>query len=359
VRAELRRREAELSRRVVRDAACVFATCVGAAHLVATSNRGQNNTNSRSRSSSHDDDDDAALFDVVVLDEAAQALEIAAWIPLAMAKRAVLAGDHKQLPPTVKADAAVGVLGRTLFERLVGFGKTATSTTGIRTVLLDTQYRMHPDICEWASVASYGGLLCADASVVARAPITSLTSGEALPALLAIDTAGEGLADDAGDDDEPHSKEHGVHSVANAGEAEVVARHVRRLIRKHGLAPSAVCVIAPYNAQVQALRDRLPPTVEAKTVDGYQGGERDAVVLSLTRSNRHRRIGFLADDRRLNVAVTRAKRHLCVVGDSDTVRTSPMIASLLDHIENKGEYRCLGDAFDDDVEDYDDEDAYG
>ena len=102
----------------------------------------------------------------------------------------------------------------------------------------------------------------------------------------------------------------------------------------------SVCAssVAPYHAQVTLLRTMLPHAVDCKTVDGYQGGERDAVVLSLTRSNAHRVVGFLADERRLNVAVTRARRHVCVVGDSDTVRASPFIAALLDHVATVGDY---------------------
>ena len=239
--------------------------------------------------------------------------------------RAILAGDHRQLPPTVKCDGiAAEVLGRTLFERLMEDRRPGCSER--RSVLLTTQYRMHGDICAWASAASYGGRLEAAPVCVGRDLYEDyLTSNDdAIAVMVHVDTCGLGL-----DDDSSGAEEHGAHSVGNEGEARVVVKHVELLL-KRGMAPGNICVVAPYHAQVTLLRTLLPPAIDCKTVDGYQGGERDAVVLSLTRSNPHRVVGFLADERRLNVAVTRARRHVCVVGDSDTVRASPFIAALLD-----------------------------
>ena len=298
VRAEVRRRERDLASRLVLTSRVVFATCTGAAHL------------HNYLKHTGDDVDDTEKFDVVVVDEAAQATEIACWIPLLLGKRAVLAGDHKQLAPTVKA-AKASCLAVTLFERLLPSHPS---------VLLKTQYRMHQFISDWASGASYRHELV-------PAPSVAEDVIPGVPVLLVIDHAGHDFFDDSDDSNK---------SISNDREADIVAKHVTRLLTH--LPPSDICVIAPYNAQVQALRDRLPDGVDAKTVDGYQGGERDAVVLSLTRSNEKKIIGFLDDDRRLNVAVTRAKRHLCVVCDSDTVRASPLIASLLDHIGDHGDY---------------------
>ena len=311
VRAEVRRREGELLTRLVGATRVVFATNAGAARREICEER----------------------FDLVVVDEAAQALEASCWIPLLKGDRAILAGDHKQLPPTVKCDGIEAeLLGRTLFERLMEDKRPGCNER--RSVLLTTQYRMHGDICAWASAASYGGLLEA-APVCVRRDLYQdyLTNDEdRLGVMVHVDTCGLGL-----DDDSSGAEEHGAHSVGNEGEARVVVKHVELLL-KRGMAPGHICVVAPYHAQVTLLRTMLPADVDCKTVDGYQGGERDAVVLSLTRSNPHRVVGFLADERRLNVAVTRARRHVCVVGDSDTVRASPFIAALLDHVATVGDY---------------------
>jgi len=313
LRAELRAREKKLAKQVVIDSRVIFATCVGAARL--------------------HDDPETNKFDVIVIDEAAQAPEITSWIPLLLGKRAILAGDHKQLAPTVKSDRAA-LLRHTLFDRLVDKCPTA---------LLTTQYRMHALISDWASHASYRGLLV-PASEIAYCTIPNL------PVLRVIDTAGAGFCDDSSSQNTFQSSEGAVRiknsSIANPQEAEIVVYQVRQLIYHHKLPPTEVCIISPYNAQLAAIRDclhrRLPEdkahAVDVKTVDGYQGGERTAIVISLTRSNERREIGFLADERRFNVACTRAKRHLCLICDSDTVRTSPFIASLLDHIEEHGDY---------------------
>ncbi|KAH8049374.1 ATP-dependent 5'-3' RNA helicase [Aureococcus anophagefferens] len=282
--------------------------------------------------------DDAPPFDLVVVDECAQALEISCWIPLLRGKRAVLAGDHRQLAPTVKCDdgdptnAPAALLKATLFERLMDDRRPGRGEAHI-SLLLATQYRMHGDISEWASAATYDGRLRAAPSCVAR----DLYAGSFLPPpvnpddairpMVHVDTAGLGFFDDSDAKTRGDADEHGAASVANPREAAVVASHVALLLAA-GLDAAQICVIAPYNAQVAALRGALEGTgVEARTVDGYQGGERDAVVLSLTRSNEARAVGFLADERRLNVAVTRARRHVAVVCDADTVRSSPFIAA--------------------------------
>ena len=307
----MRRREGELLTRLVGATRVVFATNAGAARREICEER----------------------FDLVVVDEAAQALEASCWIPLLKGDRAILAGDHKQLPPTVKCDGIEAeLLGRTLFERLMEDKRPGCNER--RSVLLTTQYRMHGDICAWASAASYGGLLEAAPVCVRRDLYQDYLANDEdrLGVMVHVDTCGLGL-----DDDSSGAEEHGAHSVGNEGEARVVVKHVELLL-KRGMAPGHICVVAPYHAQVTLLRTMLPADVDCKTVDGYQGGERDAVVLSLTRSNPHRVVGFLADERRLNVAVTRARRHVCVVGDSDTVRTSPFIAALLDHVATVGDY---------------------
>ncbi|KAJ1457780.1 P-loop containing nucleoside triphosphate hydrolase protein [Pelagophyceae sp. CCMP2097] len=323
VRGELRARESALVSALLRGTNVVFCTNVGA--------------NSRLLD---DVEKHQGKFDLVVVDEAAMALEVACWIPLLRGRRACLAGDHKQLAPTIKVGDAASkkVLEATIFERLIEDRRPVWRDVAI---LLDTQYRMHGDICGWASKASYGGrLVSANVCVARDVAALGLPKGGAAapPPMVVIDHAGCGYDDDG---DAKDGKEHGAASIANAQEAAVVVQHVESLLAC-GLRPQQICVIAPYNAQVAELRVRLEPLgVDARTVDGYQGGERDAVVLSLTRSNAQKCVGFLGENRRLNVAVTRARRHVAIICDSETVRSDKFIAALLDHAERVGEYRSV------------------
>lgn len=269
-------------------------------------------------------------FDLVVLDEAAQALEAASWMPLLLGKRAVLAGDHCQLPPTVHSEAAArGGLATTLFERIASspIGPTVTR-------MLTTQYRMHESIQGWSNATFYGGRLRPAESVRAhRLPdLDGVQETEATaPPLLFLDTAGCGHDESEGDDDG---------SRHNAGEAAVVAKHVALLLEA-GVQPTQIAVVTPYSAQVRLLRERLSGVagLEIGTVDGLQGREKEAVVLSLVRSNERGEVGFLAELRRLNVATTRARRQLCVVADSATLSQHEAIAALVERLQQDGEHR--------------------
>lgn len=130
-------------------------------------------------------------------------------------------------------------------------------------------------------------------------------------------------------------------SHKNEKEAAVVCAHIQELL-KTGLREQEIAVITPYNGQKELLQEHLReqyPHIDIKSVDGFQGGEREAVVMSLVRSNERREVGFLADTRRINVAITRARRHVAIVGDSDCVSTDPFISGLLDHISMHGEHR--------------------
>jgi ATP-dependent RNA/DNA helicase IGHMBP2 len=304
-----------------------------------------------------------AAFDLVVIDEAAQAIEASCWIPILLGKRVVLAGDHKQLPPTIKsAKAAAGVVGTTLVDRVVAlYGDKVTR-------LLSIQYRMHQLISDWASREMYEGRLLADASVASRrmlqiesvraaAEAAGLAEVDSpvLQTLVLIDTAGCGLdeAEEGAEEDEPpvaqqqqqqqqqqrkdrDSTEQQSGSKFNRGEAEIVGKHVTELVAA-GVDQDEIAVITPYNAQVHLLRAMLLerfPKIEVRSVDGFQGREKEAVVLSLVRSNPKGNVGFLGDDRRLNVAVTRAKRHVCVVCDSETLaasRPGSFLARMVDY----------------------------
>ncbi|XP_048581003.1 DNA-binding protein SMUBP-2 isoform X2 [Nematostella vectensis] len=279
-------------------------------------------------------------FDLVVIDEAAQALEASCWIPLLRAPRCILAGDHHQLPPTIiSPKAAKDGLEVTLMERVV-------HQLGEKVVhMLTTQYRMHEAIMKWSSDQLYNGRLDAHVSVATHLlcdlPNIRNTDETRLP-LLMIDTAGCDVLEMEVEDEL---------SKGNEGEADIVTAHVTALIDA-GLNPRDIAVIAPYNLQVELLRQRLSPShpaVEVKSVDGFQGREKEAVILSLVRSNSRGEVGFLAEDRRINVAITRARRHLAIICDSETVSHHPFLRSLVDYMSEKGEVRSAVDYLTDHV----------
>ena len=268
-------------------------------------------------------------FDRVIIDEAAQALEAACWIPMRHADRVVLAGDHHQLPPTILSPQADrDGLSRTLFERLAEQPGTAAAGR-----MLTVQYRMHERIMGWSSATFYDGRLAAAPSVASHrlVDLDGVTTNEWTDEPLCfVDTAGCGHEETAEQDEA---------SRHNPGEAELVVRIVQDLLDA-GVAARDVAVITPYNAQVQRLRERLPdPDLEIGTVDGLQGREKEACVVSLVRSNDRGEVGFLAELRRLNVALTRARRHLTVVGDSATIASDAGLCALVDHLQAHGCYR--------------------
>ncbi|XP_029812188.1 DNA-binding protein SMUBP-2 [Suricata suricatta] len=277
-------------------------------------------------------------FDMVVIDECAQALEASCWIPLLKARKCVLAGDHRQLPPTVVSPrAAAGGLGRSLMERLA----EELGASAVRT--LTVQYRMHQAIMRWASEALYQGQLTAHPSVAGHLlrdlPGVAATEETGIPLLL-VDTAGCGLFELEEEDEQ---------SKGNPGEVRLVSLHVQALVGA-GVRASDIAVITPYNLQVDLLRQSLAlkhPELEIKSVDGFQGREKEAVVLSFVRSNRKGEVGFLAEDRRINVAVTRARRHVAVVCDSRTVTNHAFLKTLVEHFTEHGEVRTAFEYLDD------------
>ncbi|KAG8195271.1 hypothetical protein JTE90_028422 [Oedothorax gibbosus] len=269
-------------------------------------------------------------FNVCFIDECSQAIEAACWIPLVLVKKCILAGDHNQLPPTIiSKKAAKEGLEVTLMERLLKL-----HGDGIKK-MLTTQYRMNQVIMQWPSEQLYEGKLRADDSVRSHL-LTGLPNMEenedtSIPLLL-IDTTGSGLHELQAEDEE---------SKGNEGEADLVAMHVKNLI-KSGLNPVDVAVVTPYNLQVELIKARLAekyPKLEIKSVDGFQGREKEAIVLSLVRSNDSGEVGFLAEDRRINVAITRAKRHLAVICDSKTVSYHGFLKSFVNYCEEHGEVR--------------------
>lgn len=328
-RKDVRQREHKVVAELVKHSDVVFATNVGAASKLLKD----------------------ATFDLVVIDEAAQALEASCWVPILKAKRCVLAGDHKQLPPTIKSKrAAADGLELTLFDRVTRLASTQSVVK-----MLTTQYRMHARISDWSSHAMYDGALESFEGVATRRlhelPHVAIAPDDELlnATLLLLDTAGCGLEEDRlGENDKSDLAQL---SKSNEGEARVVDKHVRALLHA-GLKPEEIAVITPYNKQVQALKALLLgafPKLEIRSVDGFQGCEKEAVVMSLVRSNDAKQVGFLADDRRMNVAITRAKRHVAVVCDTDTIRAHKFLDALVTHFEDFGEYRSAQEYLDEDL----------
>jgi len=308
LRAEVRDLEERVVRDILERAEVVLATNVGAGDPLLS----------------------GIEFDRIAIDEAAQAIEASSWIPILKGRSVVLAGDHRQLPPTIRSrEALEGGLGVTLFERLhASHGDAITK-------MLTVQYRMHERIMEWPSRELYAGRLEAHPSVAGHLlrDLPGIAPGpDTESPLVFIDTAGCDL-------DETIETE--GDSKANEGEADIASVHVERLIAA-GLPAEAIAVITPYNAQVDRLRARLSaahPLLEIGSVDGFQGREKEAVVISLVRSNPRGEVGFLAEDRRTNVAVTRARRHLAVIGDSATISRHGFLARLVEHCQASGDYR--------------------
>lgn len=269
-------------------------------------------------------------FDLCVIDEAGQSTEPGVWLPILRSDRIVLAGDHCQLPPTVVSQAAAEQgFGISLMERLMIEMEPEISRR------LTVQYRMHQAIMEFSSNEFYEDSLQADDAV--RTHLLSDLPGVAAQPLTEtpvefIDTAGAGYEEEI----EPDGQ-----SRRNPHEALLVGRKVEALLAA-GVAPGEIAVITPYAAQVRQLRESLEPLgVEADTVDGFQGREKEAVVISLVRSNPEGEIGFLADTRRMNVALTRARRKLLVIGDSATISAHPFYERLIEYFESIGAYRSV------------------
>jgi len=266
-------------------------------------------------------------FRTVVIDEAAQALEPATWIPIVRASRVVLTGDPFQLPPTVKSTVAGrGGLSVALLE------KCLQRLPRVR--LLTVQYRMHEVIMNFSNEQFYGQRLQADASVAAaRLPVAMNEP------LVFIDTAGCGFVE------RTHAE---YRSRYNPEEFHVLCEHLYQLLQAYQDGPPlpGLAIISPYREQVRymeaailedpILRD-IPLTVS--TIDGFQGQENDVVYLSLVRSNERGAIGFLSDYRRMNVAMTRARRKLVVVGDSATIGAADFYRDFLEYCDRNGRYR--------------------
>lgn len=284
------------------------------------------------------------LFDTLIIDEVSQSVEPQCWIPLishykSNISKLVLAGDDKQLPPTIKTEdnaEVKKVLSTTIFDRLVKhYGDSFKK-------LLNIQYRMNYDIMEFSSNQMYQGKLLAADSVskqtLAELPGVEVNEDTEIP-LIWYDTQGDDFPERADDDDD----EEIFSSKYNENEAYLALYHVTKLIESN-LDQRYIGIISPYSAQVSLLKKFVHskyPLVEISTVDGFQGREKEVIVLSLVRSNDRFEVGFLRDERRLNVAMTRPKRQLCVIGNMETLERSrvPFLKSWVAWSEEHSEIR--------------------
>ena len=281
---------------------------------------------------------DGQKFGTLFIDEAAQALEAACWIPMRRVTRVVLAGDHCQLPPTVKSIAALKAgLGKTLMERIVEMHPEAVT-------LLKIQYRMNEDIMRFSSDYFYHGEVESAPEVKYRSildmdlPMTWIDTGAF------ADSVSDGSA--VGTFKEEFVGE--SFGRINKAEAELTLlalQHYFNQISKQRLLDERIDVgiISPYRAQVQYLRRLLMKReffkpfrrfISVNTVDGFQGQERDVIVISLVRSNDEGQIGFLRDLRRMNVAMTRARMKLIILGDKETMTRHPFYRQLWQYIQH-------------------------
>ena len=301
-------------------------------------------------------------FGTLFIDEAAQALEAACWIPMRRASRVILAGDHCQLPPTVKSIAALRAgLGKTLMERI------AENKPEVVT-LLKIQYRMNDEIMRFSSDWFYGGKVESAPQIKYRSvldydhPITWIDTGEESEERRVKSEEFNSSSDDAseGSEEQENSSLFTHHSSLykeqfvgesfgriNKAEAELtlltLAEYFTKIGKQRVLSESIdVGIISPYRAQVQYLKKLIKKyeffkpyrrLISVNTVDGFQGQERDVILISLVRSNDEGQIGFLKDLRRMNVAMTRARMKLIILGNKDTMTKHPFYKKLWEYVE--------------------------
>jgi len=279
-------------------------------------------------------------FDVAAIDEATQSTEPSCLIPINKAAKVIMAGDHKQLPPTILAEEAKKELQVTLFEKLV------SRKGGSITEMLLTQFRMHEKIMDFPNRTFYDNNLKADSSVADN------TLSNLLPDSHAVEESGHPWLSEALDPEQPVSfldtvnidagerQRTGSTSRENPVEAEVVFKIIDRLLPQ--MPAKNIGVISPYDDQINQLDSRnKEENLEIKTVDGFQGREKEIIVISFVRSNRSNELGFLTDVRRLNVSLTRARRKLIMVGDSGTLAAHDTYKNLIKFAKNNDFYTSI------------------
>jgi superfamily I DNA and/or RNA helicase len=269
LRKELRERERNVMQTVVGNAQVILTTLNGCGSRVLKNEE----------------------FDVLLIDEASQALEAECWIAILKAKKLILAGDHCQLPPTIKS------------------------------------------IMQFSSDQFYGSKLICAPNIENQTLIDLKVeeNEDTSASVLFIDTAYASFNESSDEQD----------SKFNQGEANCVVRYLKTLLQL-GVNPLDMAIISPYNGQVRLIKELLSgtiPELEIGTVDGFQGREKQVVIVSLVRSNDKGDVGFLSEERRLNVAMTRPKRHLCMIGDSNTLRQNLFLKKVVDYLEDIAEIR--------------------
>ena len=306
--ARLKERAAELeytiNESLFADARVIACTLTGSAHPLLTGRR----------------------FGTLFIDEAAQALEASCWIAIQKADRVILAGDHRQLPPTIKSPAALsGGLDKTLMQTICENKPRCVS-------MLTIQYRMSDEIMQFPNREFYDGLLQSDPSVKYRGILDWDTAIEWVES---EENEGETLASD------------GLSRI-NPVEAELALQTLHDYIERIGkdrilYERLDIGIISPYKGQVQLLRRMLRkdsywkplrPLISINTVDGFQGQERDIILISMVRQNEQGQVGFLSDLRRMNVAITRARMKLIIIGHSPTLCKHPFYKRLKHYIDN-------------------------
>ncbi|ODV85478.1 hypothetical protein CANARDRAFT_198961 [[Candida] arabinofermentans NRRL YB-2248] len=302
-------------------------------------------------------------FDTLIIDEVSQSLEPACWIPLIhhqSIKKLLIAGDNKQLSPTIKTKSnqrVITQLSKTLFDRLIETHSNHAKFTNF----LNVQYRMNDKIMRFPSDSLYDGRLTSDKSVADRKvidlPNVSTKSDDTLEEIIWYDTQGDEYPeqDTSLEDD---GKGDLASSRFNDGECLLVLKHVKSLLEA-GVTQHQIGVISPYSAQVGKLRKllrdgllnderfsneiELTNSIEISTVDGFQGREKEIIILSLVRSNPDHDVGFLSDFKRLNVSITRSQKQLCVVGNMETLAESnvPFLKNWCDWCEENADIRYV------------------
>jgi len=275
-------------------------------------------------------------FDTLFFDEASQALEAISWIPLLKCKRVIFSGDHFQLPPVVKStEAKKQGLDNTMLDRLTAIDNVSS--------LLTRQYRMHQHIMQFSNSYFYNNELEADATVKDTLLCLNEDADLLNKPIELIDTAGCSF-------DEWQNPE--TLSMSNKGETDLLFKHLQLLLEQYSYQtnnPSInIGIISPYKEQIELLKEKLQAfdyadfpvhDIAVKTIDGFQGEERDVIYISLVRSNSDSEIGFLSDIRRMNVALTRAKKKFVVIMDTATIGNHPFYKAFVEYCEKNNFYK--------------------
>ena len=272
------------------------------------------------------------VFDVAVIDEGSQQVEPSTLIPIVKAKRFFIAGDHKQLPPTILSEKAKKDLEKTLFEKLIERHPNLS-------IMLKVQYRMNEKIMKFPNEEFYEGKLVSAEEVKdklladfdVKVPTIFKEVLSPYKALGFIDTSHI---------DAFEHQSMGSTSYENVKEAEICIKVVEELL-KMGVKHEWIGIITPYKAQVKLLRKLFKERkikIEINTVDGFQGREKEVIIISWVRANKNKEIGFLEDLRRLNVSITRAKKKLICIGHSETLSSHPVYKKFLNYIKAEGSW---------------------